>query len=410
MSQNPAALELEEQGFPRLTKVDVLACRFSSWYPGFRKISPKATIIKPLEERFIAYLESDGVFIPEGSGPMGVSELSDDEDDGNGSDSSRDLSWQIEFTALDAEIRDVIRKYDGPVFPKLNWSCPQDAAWMVAGSNLKCQTPADVYLLLKSSDFISHDLDHAFDLCIDATPVPEEEEHEGSDDVNDITAAAEELQLDAESTEGETTEEDDSDSDEHRPQPRKRERNYDFELVLKKWFEMPRSQEWRCIVRDHVLIAITQRDINYYEFLQPEYAKDEVRSKICDFFSEHISGRFPSSSYVFDVYFTRSNDRIFLIDFSPYSPTTDCPLIPWADLNSLSTSSPSLPLLEVVTSATLQSLPSFSHNRYPKDVVDLSSGTSIAEFAEKWRGALADGVLGSDGESTTGSVRSGPGR
>ena len=32
-------------------------------------------------------------------------------------------------------------------------------------------------------------------------------------------------------------------------------RPYDFELVLKKWFEMPRAQEWRCFVRDRQLIG-----------------------------------------------------------------------------------------------------------------------------------------------------------
>lgn len=136
-------------GFPPLTRSDVLACRFSSWYPTFRRHSPKASIIKPLEDRFIDYLEMDRVFIPEGSGPMGcvclafggfclardestdrarlrrVSELSDDEGEGTGSDCSEDLTWQTKFTELDAQIRRVITKYDGAVFPKLNWSSPQ---------------------------------------------------------------------------------------------------------------------------------------------------------------------------------------------------------------------------------------------------------------------------------------------
>lgn len=56
--------------FPSLKRSDVLACCFSSWYYQFRKISPKATIIK-LEDDFLAYLHSDRVFLPIGSGPMG---------------------------------------------------------------------------------------------------------------------------------------------------------------------------------------------------------------------------------------------------------------------------------------------------------------------------------------------------
>lgn len=63
-----AALEV---GFPSLSRSDVLACVFSAWYPTFRKHSPKATVIKPLKPEFIDYLQTDGVFLPGGSGPMG---------------------------------------------------------------------------------------------------------------------------------------------------------------------------------------------------------------------------------------------------------------------------------------------------------------------------------------------------
>lgn len=54
-----------------------------------------------------------------------MSELSDDEDAANGSDNQDDMSWQIKFPELDSQIRRVIVKYDGAVFPKLNWSSPQ---------------------------------------------------------------------------------------------------------------------------------------------------------------------------------------------------------------------------------------------------------------------------------------------
>lgn len=43
----------------------------------------------------------------------------------NGSDSESDQTWKHSFPALDAEIRQVIEKYNGAVFPKLNWSSPQ---------------------------------------------------------------------------------------------------------------------------------------------------------------------------------------------------------------------------------------------------------------------------------------------
>lgn len=137
-----------------------------------------------------------------------------------------------------------------------------------------------------------------------------------------------------------------------------------------------------------------------------------IRSNIATFFEDEILAHFPSSSCaffpclrpstltlfpdIFDVYFTRSNDRLFLLDFNPYGPQTDSLLFPWSSLHALSlpANTQPLPVLRLITSSTMssQSMPSFSHNRYPKDVVDLSSGASIAEFAKKWKDVLADGV------------------
>lgn len=43
-------------------------------------------------------------------------------------------------------------------------------------------------------------------------------------------------------------------------------------------------------------------------------------------------------------------------------------------------------------------MPRYSHNRYPKDVVELSEGQSVAEFAKVWGEKLKDATVG-DGES-----------
>ncbi len=56
--------------------------------------------------------------------------------------------------AISAAIKDL----GGTVFPKLNWSAPRDAAWISHNASLRCATPGDVFLLLKSSEFVSHDL------------------------------------------------------------------------------------------------------------------------------------------------------------------------------------------------------------------------------------------------------------
>jgi hypothetical protein len=93
-----------------------------------------------------------------------------------------------------------------------------------------------------------------------------------------------------------------------------------------------------------------------------------------------------------DVYITRDESRVFLIDFNPFAPSTDTLLYSWEELLP---SLPLVPLLRTITSETQasQAMPAFSHNRYPQEVVGMSDGASIAEFAQQWREALADATL-----------------
>ncbi|POY75119.1 hypothetical protein BMF94_1749 [Rhodotorula taiwanensis] len=385
--------------FPPLLTADVLACQFSSWYPRFKRHAPKATVIRPLpeDEDLVAFLEADGLFLPEGSGPMGISDLSDSDEEEEDSDDEQQPTFS--FPRLDAEIRAALAKYDGAVFPKLNWSSPQDAAWMVAGQDMKCQTPADVYLLLKSSDFISHDLDHAFDDCVDYPPPSSGSEiDQASTDLAQLSLT--EVAAPTPDTPA---------------RPRPRERPYSFELVLKKWFDMPRSQEWRCFVRDNHLLGISQRDTTLYDFLQPQHEQEVICDLIGDFWQGFIRDQAPLRNYVLDVYVTRDRSRVFVIDFNPFSPRTDPLLFSYPELHELflaastpSSSfdppspaptsqparSPALPTIRVVSPTMDPSagsaVPRYAHNRYPKDVVDMSEGQSIAEFAKEWMSKVGD--------------------
>ncbi|GAA5950528.1 hypothetical protein JCM3765_000519 [Sporobolomyces pararoseus] len=394
----------ESSTFPPLHQSDVLACQFSCWYPRFKRHAPKATIIRPIpqEEELLEYLESDGLFLPEGSGPNGISDLSDsesEEEEEADSDSDDEPVKQFSFPQLDAEIRSVLSRYDGAVFPKLNWSSPQDAAWMIPGQNLKCQNPADVYLLLKSSDFISHDLDHAFDECVDFDPSSLSSTSEGIPDLLNLT-------IDESMTTSSS-------------QPSRRQRRpYSFELVLKKWFDMPKSQEWRCFVKDRQLIGISQRDTTFYDFLQPESARQQIVDQISTFWTETVKDEFPLADYTLDVYLTRDQSRTFIIDFNPYSPSTDSLLFSYSELASLSSpvsssssTATTLPILKVVGSeGSAGALPRYSHNRYPKDVVELSEGQSVAEFAKVWGEKLKDATLGDEGNDAgkeNGEVKAG---
>lgn len=167
----------------------------------------------------------------------------------------------------------------GAVTPKLNWSAPKDATYMTANT-MKCLSANDVYLLLKSSDFIMHDLEHPFDDCTDGTP--------------------------------------------------KSTLDTPYTLVLRKWVNVNPSVEFRCFVRNSRIIGICQRDLNYYDFLAP--MADNLKMEIMEFFYLELQDTFPDPNYTFDVYIPNPFHKVWLIDINPWSPTTDPIIFTWLEL------------------------------------------------------------------------------
>ncbi|KAK7694590.1 hypothetical protein QCA50_001776 [Cerrena zonata] len=348
--------------FPHLTPHHILAFQFSSWYPHFSSHSIKSTIIRPLSEEFREYLDSEGVFIPEGAEDLPVeSSLSDQEDEDEDEDEIGRKKYA--FPELDAQIREAVSKY-GAVFPKLNFSSPRDAAWMLpASSPLKCTSPADVYTLLKSSDFISHDTDLAsvFD----------------------------------------GVEQEDNSSEPQLPP-------YELELVLRKWYPVDHSRELRCFVRREQLIAISQRDPNYYEFWNEPGTKDRVLDAVTNFWEHNIKGRWPESdgNYVFDFLLTRSLTSGHILDFNPYAPRTDPLLFTYEELFSLAQdfTPNSRATFLVIDSrshpAATRNAPTHQHNMVPIEALSMSSGVSLEEFARSWQSEVRRSTTGgSDDES-----------
>jgi hypothetical protein len=147
---------------------------FQNWYPNFRKATFKSELIK-LPEDFIAYLHEDNVYVSEKDWVKRPKDRFDedepewsDQDDVIHSNTTYSQLKDIkskEFPELENQIASTISKLGGEVFPKLNWSSPQDSTWMSASASLKCESPSDVILLLKSSDLITYDLSHAYAFC-----------------------------------------------------------------------------------------------------------------------------------------------------------------------------------------------------------------------------------------------------
>ncbi|KAF8916037.1 cytoplasmic protein [Mucidula mucida] len=326
---------------PTITSTDVLACQFSSWYPRFASNSIKSTVIRPLSVEFVEYLNADGVIVPEGSGLEDTSvrdyfEEPDDEEE------EEDTAQRYAFPELDQQIRKAIEEY-GAVFPKLNFSSPRDASWILPPSSpLKCTSPADVYLLVKSSDFISHDLSYesVFDGC----------------------------------TEPESS----------RPL-------YNLELVLRKWYSFDRGRECRCFVRNDVLLGISQRDMNYYEFWNDPPTQRTIVRTVVRLWETVIKPKWGSSkNYSFDVLLTRDLSRAHIVDFNPYASRTDPLLFTYDELWEIHEAGDdgNLPVIKTIDSrahpAANTNAPANQHNMVP--------GRDIDEFAQVWQQEVKSGL------------------
>jgi hypothetical protein len=349
--------------FPPLTKSHVLNCAFDAWHPRYRTITPKARLI-PLPAPFLDYLRADGIVLPhehpvvrqhaEGSdADSGI--YSDDGSDADDADEDPAADWRGLHDAIGATIAGL----GGKVVPKLNWSAPKDATWINASGTMECQTAEDVYLLLKSSNFITHDLEHAFDGCADAD----------RNDLGDVP----------------------------------------YVLVLRKYFQLNPSLEFRCFVRGRKLIGICQREQNYFEFLSAMRA--ELRNVILDFFNVRLRDTFPDENFVFDVYVPPPHSQVWLMDINPWAIRTDPLLFSWLELLTMETVDsedeadddesedgedgegvdagfPEVRLInrddpEAYNFSTQQ----YGAHKLPKDVVDAArlGGDQLHELADQWR-------------------------
>ena len=74
------------------------------------------------------------------------------------------LPQRPEFAAFDTELREAVAAVGGAAFVKLNWSAPADVRWLSLGRALRCQTPEEVHLLLRSSGRLQRDLCTPFEV------------------------------------------------------------------------------------------------------------------------------------------------------------------------------------------------------------------------------------------------------
>jgi len=273
----------------------MLSYRFSSW-------CFKSKII-PLPPEVVSYIREDGIILAEDAtdqddddawqptatthtAPARIERFDDtDSDSDTASEGEVPVPPDKRFPGFHETLERTIKELGGSVAPKLNWSAPKDAAWISRFNTMKCTTANDIYLILKSSSFINHDLDHAFDGCVQSS--------------SQIAV--------------------------HQPV-----------LALRQFIDFRPSLEFRCFVKYRRLVGITQRDLGYYDWL-PEL-KGVIQERIMWFFEEKICFEFPDDCFVFDVYIpedrgaTRNLGNLKLVDINPWSPKTDTLLFGWHEL------------------------------------------------------------------------------
>ncbi|ERF74735.1 hypothetical protein EPUS_04904 [Endocarpon pusillum Z07020] len=377
--------------FPPVTRSHILQCSYHSWQPKLRSLTPKSRII-PLNDAFLAYLRADGIILPPEPSTSSA-DINSDSGFGTDSDSDDEEDPSASWSELHARIQSTIAELGGKVLPKLNWSAPKDATWISPTNDMECRTANEIYLLLKSSDFITHDLEQAFDGCVaDEEPIP-----------------------------------------------------IPYVLVLRKSFNINPSLEFRCFVRHRILIAVSQREMNYFAFLF------EMRPKLLERIQTFLQDDLLSSEYfsngdlenfIFDVYIPPPHDRVWLIDINPWAPRTDPLLFSWLELLTMPEQPPAAkverkqagsgedrsdddeaenihePEFRLVgrddPEAYQFSSTKYSAHKLPKDVVDASMGAGgsggMEGMIREWKRALdkqveEDDEVSNDEEKGWESVR-----
>lgn len=91
-------------------------------------------------------------------------------------------------------------------------------------------------------------------------------------------------------------------------------------IVLRKWYDIPRSMEFRCFIRKNKLRAISQYHCDDF-FPELIGKKEYILSKIKEFYMKN-SSRIPYEDAVMDICIL--NKEVYLIEFNQFGAETAC--------------------------------------------------------------------------------------
>jgi hypothetical protein len=252
------------------------------------------------------------------------------------------------LTSLYEQLKDVITDLGGFVVPKMQWSCPKDASWILPNNTIKCSTPDEVFLLLKSSDRIAHDVETLQSILGENSPR------------SPLSKQIDSLQK-------------------------------SHVVALRKWYDLKPGREFRCFVKNNTLVGICQRDVSVkHQHIVDKV--DEIQERIETFYTTVLHKKFPLADYVFDCYVPEAqNASVRVVDFNPASlnSTTNPLLFTWEELDGLhgqmqyGESSQSIEFRFIDQDIPLK--PESALYGVPFDFVDASAGSALSTLLEEAR-------------------------
>ncbi|CAK9025750.1 Cell division cycle protein 123 homolog [Durusdinium trenchii] len=154
--------------------------------------------------------------------------------------------------------------------------------------------------------------------------------------------------------------------------------------------------KFRTFIRDGRLMAISQRQTSgFFEHLLKEDEVEEIKTAIRNFFEEKVRGRFPLRRYVMDLYVDIPPRRkVWLVDFSPWGPTTEPLLFDWSELRAelrASREEEEDPVLRVVRDQSECHGKLESFHQVPLELAELNSQEGLNEATISASAAAVDG-------------------
>jgi D123 len=338
----------------------------SNWVFKIPKKIQFRTRLVSLPSLFIEYLNTDGIILPKIATPSNQMKRSDprysvSSIDGDISNYDEVIvegqvisaASSYSFPALETILASTIDDLGGKVFIKTDWSAPLDAKWIMPGGSLSCSTSGEIFMLLKASDLSNYDLQ--------------------------MLKWIQEQLVGMTSTDASMF-----------PTP-------SLHLILKPYFNLHRSGEFRAFVYDFVLRGVSQRHTSEYFSFLSEDKKLLIRDAITACYNTYILGALPLRSFVFDVY-VDTNCKVWLMDVGPFGGDSESLLFNWSDFDekyqtgekcsyhlSNNVDSKSLPItnpesveFRIVNDETRIQPEKFAHHAYPDDLLDLVSSTGLS--------------------------------